>query len=140
MAEAKREKRLRQKRERDREYQQLPNVKTKRTAYWQYRKHVHWARLKLPELRCRARALGVPFDLVATDLVLPDTCPVFGTPIVVGGPRNDAPSVDRIFPSLGYVKGNIVIVSNRANTLKNNMSIAEMKRLYEFYSTYEVLT
>lgn len=41
------------------------------------------------------------------------------------------PSVDRIIPELGYVKGNVRIISHRANMLKSNATIDEMKLIFE---------
>lgn len=38
-------------------------------------------------------------------------------------------SIDRIDSNLGYIEGNIVITTNRVNTMKNDMSIEEFKKL-----------
>ncbi len=43
-------------------------------------------------------------------------------------PQNYA-TLDKIEPSKGYVKGNVQIISYRANTLKNSASLDEMKLL-----------
>ena len=49
-------------------------------------------------------------------------------------PRADnAPSIDRIDNNRGYVSGNVLVVSNRANLLKNAASLIEMKQLVAFY-------
>ena len=42
-----------------------------------------------------------------------------------------SPSLDRIIPSLGYVKGNIRVISFRANTLKNNATLSELELILE---------
>ena len=39
----------------------------------------------------------------------------------------NAISIDRVIPALGYTKGNIVLVARRVNTIKSDMSLAEMK-------------
>jgi hypothetical protein len=80
----------------------------------------------------RAARLGVLFALAREDLVMPEVCPVFGIAWEFGlgkmGWRNwKAPSLDRIKPRLGYVPGNVAIISSRANHLKNNASISEMR-------------
>jgi len=49
---------------------------------------------------------------------------------------NNSPSIDRIDNSKGYIKNNIVVVSRRANVLKKDASIEELKKLAEFYSTF----
>lgn len=41
--------------------------------------------------------------------------------------RPNSPSLDRIVPERGYVAGNLRVISNRANTLKNNATIDEMR-------------
>lgn len=38
-------------------------------------------------------------------------------------------SIDRIDSNLGYIEGNIVITTNRVNTIKNDMSTEEFKKL-----------
>lgn len=43
-----------------------------------------------------------------------------------GRPYPDSPSLDKIVPSRGYVKGNVVIVSHRANSIKSNASEMEL--------------
>lgn len=50
------------------------------------------------------------------------------------GPQPDSPSIDRIIPALGYVKGNVIVVSQRANTIKNNATPEELRRVADFYS------
>lgn len=37
-------------------------------------------------------------------------------------------SVDKIIPSLGYIDGNIVLCTRRANTIKSNQSLSEMRK------------
>ena len=44
-----------------------------------------------------------------------------------------APSLDRLIPKLGYVKGNIVIVSTRANTIKRDATPEELMKIAKFY-------
>ena len=72
----------------------------------------------------RAKASGIPFSLEIEDIVIPETCPVFGFPLVKNlggkGPSSLSPSLDRIIPELGYVKGNIQVISYLANKMKSN--------------------
>lgn len=78
--------------------------------------------------KARAEKFGLDFDLTEDSIAMPEVCPVFGKPFIVGD-RNLAPSLDRIDPKKGYVKGNVAIVSFRANRLKMNASLAELKQL-----------
>ena len=46
--------------------------------------------------------------------------------------KNDksyAPSLDRVETKLGYVKGNIMIISDIANRMKPDTSLADLKKL-----------
>jgi hypothetical protein len=45
--------------------------------------------------------------------------------------KNHSPSLDRIFPELGYTKGNVRVISWRANWIKNNSTIEEIEKLYQ---------
>ena len=88
-------------------------------------------------IRARAKAAGVPFDLTVSDLPIPDACPVLGVALDhsyhgAKGPRQNSPSVDRIVPELGYVSGNVRVMSHRANTLLNNASLEEMEKVLTF--------
>ena len=82
--------------------------------------------------RVRAKQLGLEFSITAKDVVIPEFCPVFGVPLEIGGGDN-APSLDRIVGSKGYVPGNVIVVSHRANQLKRDASVAEMLTLAYFY-------
>lgn len=46
-----------------------------------------------------------------------------------GESRDNSPSLDRLVPEMGYVRGNVGFISNRANQLKGSMSLAELERL-----------
>lgn len=49
------------------------------------------------------------------------------------GPRPDSPTLDRLDNTKGYVRGNVIVVSYRANRLKSDATIYELRRLAEFY-------
>lgn len=80
--------------------------------------------------KARAKSKGIPFELTVSDIVIPDTCPVLGIPLVSGGKGEPGlPSLDRILPERGYVPGNVAVISYRANMLKNQSSLTELKKL-----------
>lgn len=91
---------------------------------------------KVKAARKRAREQRIPFDLHWRDLHVPDTCPILGTPIIKGGDLNDLPSLDKIVPTLGYVRGNVQIVSNRANRLKSDATIEELRAILAYMEKY----
>lgn len=47
-------------------------------------------------------------------------------------PAFNSPSVDKIIPQLGYVKGNVQIISNRANIMKNDATLEDVKALLKY--------
>lgn len=90
----------------------------------------------LRETKHRARKLGIEFDLTFDDVVIPTHCPVFGMPLTFGKLWDHVPSIDRIDRAKGYTKDNIVIVSMRANRIKSDATIDELKRLAAFYEAH----
>lgn len=82
--------------------------------------------------RLRAETLGLPFDLTEAwfEAVWPPNgrCEVLPHIRLEWGSldRGTSPSIDRIYPDRGYVQTNCRIISNRANTLKNNATAQEM--------------
>lgn len=67
------------------------------------------------------------------DFIIPEKCPVLGLSLKRGdyGAKYNSPSIDRIIPGLGYTKGNVRIISYRANWLKNNATPEEIELLYK---------
>lgn len=88
--------------------------------------------------RGRAELNGVSFSLTVDDIEIPEFCPVLGIPLFHGDgvSCDNSPTVDRIVPEVGYVPGNIIIISNRANRVKSNASWLELRKLVEFYEEH----
>ena len=89
-----------------------------------------WSRAKY-----RAKRKGWEFTLQQNDIVIPETCPLLGIPLIChrgqGGQQGNSPSIDRKDSKKGYTPDNIWIISNRANTLKNDASLQELELLVE---------
>lgn len=87
----------------------------------------------------RARKHGLDFSLVIEDIVIPDVCPVFETPLVrsTGTATDQSPTLDRIDSSRGYTRNNVIVISKRANTIKNSGTPDEHRRIYEFFSHHQ---
>ncbi len=66
--------------------------------------------------------------------IAPKFCPVFGFELVHGGLgfRDNSPSIDRIDPKLGYIRGNIQIISNLANAMKRNATPEQLIQFCEW--------
>ena len=92
-------------------------------------------RRNLDQIKTRAKLKQIDFDLDAEYLLsIPsDICPVFNCSLTWGESRKNAafnsPSLDRIDPTKGYVKGNVQWVSHLANTMKQN---ATKEQLVQF--------
>lgn len=86
----------------------------------------------LKNAQVRAGKKGVPFSLRETDLDCPTHCPILGIEIDYGrgmkkGSQPNSPSLDRTVPHLGYVVGNVRVVSHRANTLRSDATLEELE-------------
>jgi len=89
--------------------------------------------------KARAATAGMPFDIELSDIVIPTHCPYLGIELKVSmsgerysSGKPDSPSLDRIDSSKGYVKGNVEVISFRANSIKSNLSLAQVKRFFEY--------
>ena len=92
----------------------------------------------------RAKKRGTPIDFSSPyefanycKSIAPEICPVFGVPFKRGstGYNHWSPSIDKILPQLGYVRGNIQIISNRANLIKQDATPEELKMFANWITT-----
>ncbi len=109
------------------------NPARERDRQMKYRE-VNVARYLWQSAKDRARRYGVAFDLEPSDVVVPAVCPVFGTPFILGHPQQAA-SIDRLIPSLGYVRGNIVVICRLANSIKFTATSAEVNQVARWLSS-----
>jgi hypothetical protein len=83
----------------------------------------------------RAKRKNIEFNILPQDIKWNDVCPVLRIPIVLDSKTfEDSPSIDRIDNNRGYIKGNVRLISNRANKLKNTMTKNECSLLLENWS------
>ena len=91
--------------------------------------------------RSRAKRDNIPFNITVNDIEIPQYCPILGIPLRLKAPGSaakngdnvnnfDSPSLDRIIPSKGYTKGNVWVISYKANNQKNDMSLEDIEKLY----------
>ncbi len=91
-----------------------------------YRKNPAWSMVR--RAKARAAKRGFDFNICVDDISpLPDVCPVFGVPLRISEDGQDpwAYSLDRIDNSRGYVRGNVIVMSYKANRLKNDGTAEE---------------
>lgn len=96
--------------------------------YW--KKHIN--RRLYSSCKARAKQLNLEFNIELSDIIIPSHCPYLKQKLTNLFAEEGAtkawynPSVDRIDPTKGYVKGNIEIISRRANVMKNNATVEEL--------------
>jgi hypothetical protein len=93
--------------------------------------------LMIKGAKSRARKHNFECTITPEDLVpLPVHCPVFPDIELVYmnrmKSRANSASLDRIDPTKGYVFGNVCIISDRANRIKYNGTLAEMRALVDY--------
>lgn len=88
---------------------------------------------------CKKKGIPTDFESIV-DLALylkevaPEKCPIFNEPLLLrgGGFKNMSPSVDKIIPSKGYVRGNIQVISLLANSMKRDASPTQLKQFAQW--------
>jgi len=97
--------------------------KIKHQAYCQKYRENNRALVLLGQAKYRSKKKGIEFNLELSDVVIPKVCPVLKIPLTAGsssgGPRGCSPSLDRIDNTKGYIKGNVQVISHKANTMKH---------------------
>lgn len=88
----------------------------KKNAEW---KTNHLDHFLWNQARQRSKKSGLEFNIEISDVIIPTHCPYLKVPIV-------SPSLDRIDNSKGYIKGNVEVISLKANRMKSNATFKEL--------------
>lgn len=95
-----------------------------------------WIGRPLKNAKARSKQFGVPFDLDHQYLlsIWTGRCAVFGTELHISQTHSidDQATLDRIVPSLGYVRGNVAFLSNRANRIKNDATAEQIMQVAQW--------
>lgn len=88
----------------------------------------------------RARKKGVPYNLTREYVrsLYVTHCPALGIELVYGNSRcaaQNSAQLDRLKPELGYVDGNVRVISKRANLIKSDASVEEVGLIYRWLSS-----
>jgi len=77
----------------------------------------------------RAKRNGIPFNLNLDDIVIGETCPLLGIKLYSGKNtiQPNSPTLDKAVPELGYVKGNVWVISQKANQMKSDLSLSQLE-------------
>ncbi len=95
----------------------------------------------LCKARWRARKRGTKFEINIEDIMIPETCPVLGIVLKrgtgTGRPLPESPSIDELVHGEGYTPDNSMVISYKANCMKNNASPAELLMFADWiYKTF----
>ena len=82
----------------------------------------------------RANRKSVPFSLTPEDVLIPEFCPILGIKLKQQEKvlADCSPTIDRIRPELGYVAGNVAVISHKANTVKNDGTSEEHRKIADW--------
>lgn len=136
--------------EKRREYNKIwARKKKEKTGKWPEPKvgHSEWERAyrqKNPAkhlhrlAKSRSKKNHLEFTICPDDIHIPYLCPVLNIPLYLsnGYSRENSPSIDRIDNSKGYTKDNIQIISFKANRMKSDFTITELKQLVYFLEKF----
>jgi hypothetical protein len=94
--------------------------------------------LKRPEqyllngAKYRSNRDGIPINITINDICIPEFCPDLGIPLAPsnGKVSPNSPTLDKIIPELGYVKGNVRVISSRANRMKQETTLIECSHIW----------
>lgn len=91
----------------------------------------------LNRARNRAKKFSYPFDITIEDIQQKwpsdNRCPILGIEFdLLGVDKTRCASLDKVVPEKGYTKNNIIIISHRANSLKRDGTVQELRLLVEF--------
>ena len=113
------------------------NKEVKKEQVIKYRK-ANPLTILLKSARYRANKKGITFSITKEDITIPEVCPLLGikleSQIGKGYAKDNSPTLDRLYPNEGYIKGNVWIISMKANRIKNDATLEEIKTLVENWS------
>lgn len=84
----------------------------------------------ITSVKSRAKKFNIPFNVTEQDFEIPEYCPILGLKlkeVQIGKLSRNSPSMDKIIPELGYIRGNVRVISHLANTMKQDASLEELK-------------
>jgi len=120
-------------------------VERGKTSYRKNKAQTPWV-LLYRIAKGRAKKANIPFNITPEHLkeIWTDVCPVLNIPLHPntstssrGIPHDNSHTVDRLVPELGYVMGNVKIVSYRANMIKNCGNADEHRKIADYIDAHQ---
>ena len=86
--------------------------------------------------RHRSKRDNREFNITKADIVIPEKCPILNEKFIPGD-KHLGPSLDRVDNSKGYIKGNIRVISKKANHLKGAGTIEQLKTIIAYMENHK---
>ena len=88
------------------------------------------------QIKNNAKKRNHEFNLTIDDIIIPEYCPILNVKLNrthMSNKNRYCPSIDRIDSSKGYIKGNIMIISMKANMMKNDATFDELLNFSKYF-------
>ena len=94
-------------------------------------------RSKFNRKKANALKVGYTWSITFGELEWPTKCPILGIELdyFAETRQENSPSFDRVDSSKGYDKGNVIVLSWRANRIKNDGTPAEHRAIADYIET-----
>lgn len=120
------------------------DIKEHLTAYYKTKKGRIGVSFNALRQNAKRRGVEVAITLDYVRSIATDKCPVFGLTFdwedwgtKNGKALDNSPSLDRIDPTKGYIEGNVVFISTKANRIKNNATIEEITAVAKWLNSLD---
>ena len=93
-------------------------------------------RILLRDATKRSEKKNAKVSLTKEDIkeIVVTRCPILGIELIIGAQDwYNSPSLDRIDNTKGYEKGNVIMVSHMANSIKNQATPDQILKVGNFY-------
>lgn len=109
----------------------------KSVARKEYTQNYFKSYVRVKKSWCKSRDVAFDLDEDFLSEIWTGVCPIFGIAITFGGVEgqsgsHNSPHLDRLEPSLGYTKGNVAWISGRANRIKYDATIQELRQIADW--------
>jgi len=83
--------------------------------------------------KSRAKKYKIDFNIEPSDIIIPLSCPITNNILEkASGYSPNSISLDRVNNDLGYVKGNVRVISRWANLKKSSLKLSDLYKLIKY--------
>lgn len=110
---------------------QDPKYKARESFMAQQRRKKSPEKFLYAAIKSKAKRKGIEFNLTLEDIIFPEICPLLEIKLQMnkGHMEDNSYSLDRIDNTKGYIKGNVWVISNKANKIKNDATLEDLQLL-----------